>query len=201
MFSNYYTSISWVMTKAFIIGCFILIIFLSFSPKNVWADGEPKLTNIIVTNTPDDLLLYLKLENAFPEAIHQTIMEGIPRRFTFYISVARVRSMWYDKIITDLEITHELTYNTAKKTFQVVRSWDGNPPKQVKSFAEAEKLMCEIDKLKIAPLYSLEKGTAYQIRAKAELDKKTLPYYLDRILFFISYWDFETDWYAIDFIY
>jgi hypothetical protein len=61
--------------------------------------------------------------------------------------------------------------------------------------------MAEIDSLKIVPLWKLEKGGKYQIRAKAELSKLTLPFYLHYILFFVSLWDFETDWYTIDFIY
>ena len=40
-----------------------------------------------------------------------------------------------------------------------------------------------------------------QIRAKAELSKLTLPFFLHYVFFFVSLWDFETDWYTIDFIY
>ena len=69
------------------------------------------------------------------------------------------------------------------------------------SFSEAQKYMAEIDSLKIVPLRRLEKGTLYQIRAKAELRHQTLPFYLHYVLFFVSLWDFETDWYTIDFIY
>ncbi len=67
------------------------------------------------------------------------------------------------------------------------------------SFEEAQKLMTEIDSLKIISLSNLQKGSQYQIRAKAELGKLTLPFYLHYILF--SLWDVETDWYTIDFIY
>jgi hypothetical protein len=28
-----------------------------------------------------------------------------------------------------------------------------------------------------------------------------LPFYLHYVLFFLSFWDFETDWYTVDFIY
>jgi len=59
----------------------------------------------------------------------------------------------------------------------------------------------DIDSLKIIPLNKLEKGAQYQIRAKAELDKLTLPFYLHYVLFFISLWDCETDWYTVVFIY
>ena len=61
--------------------------------------------------------------------------------------------------------------------------------------------MAEIDSLKIIPLSMLEKGRHYQIQAKAELSKLTLPFYLHYVLFFVSLWDFETDLYALDFIY
>ena len=36
---------------------------------------------------------------------------------------------------------------------------------------------------------------------KAELEKVRLPLYLHYVLFFVSLWDFETDWFTIDFIY
>jgi len=61
--------------------------------------------------------------------------------------------------------------------------------------------MTEIDGLKVVPLSNLEKDKRYQLRAKAELSKRTLPFYLHYVLFFVSLWDFETDWYAIDFTY
>ena len=48
---------------------------------------------------------------------------------------------------------------------------------------------------------NLEKGGRYQLRMMAELDKIILPLYLHNVLFFLSLWDFETDWYTIDFRY
>ena len=61
--------------------------------------------------------------------------------------------------------------------------------------------MTEIDSLPVIALKDLERGRQYQIRAKAELNKLTLPFYLHYVLFVVSLWDFETDWYTIDFIY
>ncbi|MBF0453166.1 MAG: DUF4390 domain-containing protein, partial [Candidatus Magnetomorum sp.] len=65
----------------------------------------------------------------------------------------------------------------------------------------AQKKMSRIDNLKITPLSELTKGGQYQIRAKAELDEVRLPFYLHYVLFFVSMWDLETDWYTIDFVY
>lgn len=81
------------------------------------------------------------------------------------------------------------------------RSWENNEPQVTTSFEEAQRWMAEIASLKITPLTALEKGRQYQIRAKAKLSKLTLPFYLHYVLFFVSLWDFETDWYTIDFTY
>ena len=109
--------------------------------------------------------------------------------------------MWFDKKLVDLTITHTITYNSLKKEYSVTRSWDTNSPVVVRSFDTAKKLMAEIDSLKVIPLEQLKKGNQYQIQAKAKLSRVTLPYYLHYVLFFLSLWDFETDWYTIDFIY
>lgn len=159
------------------------------------------LTNIIVTNTRDDLLLYLTVKNAFPAKIEETITSGVPAAFSFYINLYRVRSFWPDKEVTEMEVTNAIKYDNLKKEYVVTRSWEGNQPMTVKSFEEAKKLMTEIDSLSIVALQKLEKGRQYQIRAKAKLSRLTLPFYLHYVLFFVSLWDFETDWYTIDFIY
>ena len=97
-----------------------------------------------------------------------------------------------DAEISDIEVTHTIQYDNLKKEFAILRSWEGVNIKVTKSFEEAQKLMSEINSLKIIPLKKLEKGGQYQLRVKAEFSKKTLtaPLYLHYVLFFVSLWDF-----------
>jgi hypothetical protein len=162
---------------------------------------DAKLTNIIVTNTRDDLLLYLSVKGAFPPKIEKTINSGVPATFSFYINLYRKRLLWPDAKIAELNLSHTIKYDNLRQEYLVTRSWDRPQSHTVKSFQEAKKLMSEIDSLTIVPLDQLEKGQRHQIRAKAKLNRLTLPFYLHYILFFVSLWDFETDWYTIDFIY
>ena len=177
----------------------LIVIFLSIHDA-AYAQ-EAVLSNIIVTNTRDDLLLYLSVEGAFRENMKKAVLSGVPATFSFFIGLYRVRNLWPDKEIRDIKITHTIKYDNLKKEFAVSRSWENNKPVTTKSFEEARKLMADIDGTKIVPLKWLEKGKQYQIRAKAELSNITLPFYLHYVLFFVSLWDFETDWYTIDFIY
>jgi Domain of unknown function (DUF4390) len=162
---------------------------------------DAKLTNIIVTNTRDDLLLYLTVEGAFRDKMEKALLSGVPATFSFYIDLYLTRNLWLDKKIADITVTNTIKYNAMKKEFRITRSWEDDKSMVVKSFDEAKKLMAEVDSLKIIPLTQLVKGSQYQIRAKGKLSKLTLPFYLHYVLFFVSLWDFETDWYTIDFIY
>lgn len=180
---------------------FFLASLLLLSNEPAMADDEPRLENIIVTNTRDDLLLYLTAKNAFPNKIVKAVQSGVPTTFIFYINLYRVRGLWLDKKVTDIQVSHTLRYDTLKKEYIINRSWEGKRNLIVKSLEEAERLMSEVDSLAIVPLEKLEKGLQYQIRAKAQLDRMTLRFYLHYILFFLSFWDVETDWHTIDFIY
>jgi hypothetical protein len=181
----------------------IFIIFLSslFLFQTLAFAQDAKLVNLNISNTRDDLLIYFNVEGAFREKLKKAILSGAPATFSFYVNLYRVRNFWLDKKIADIKVTHTVKYDTLKKEFTVKTPWKNSKPVVTESFQQAQKLMTEIDSLKVVHLSKLEKGSRYQTRAKAEVSRLTLPFYLHYVLFFVSLWDFETDWYTIDFIY
>lgn len=181
-------------------GAVLLCLMLMCHPTAFGAT-DAILKHIVVTNTRDDLLLYLNADGAFREKMKSAILSGVPATFSFFITLNVVRNFWPDKTIADIKVTHTIKYDSLKREFTVARSWENGDTQVTTSFDEAQRWMIEIASLKIAPLNSLEKGRQYQIRAKAKLSKLTLPFYLHHVLFFVALWDFETDWYAIDFTY
>ncbi len=178
----------------------LLLAIVFFVPNSAVAQ-DARLTDIIVTNTQDELLVYLNVEGAFREKMKKAILSGVPTSFSFFVSLYRVRNLWFDEKISDIMVTNTVKYDNLKEEFTIKRSWENSGPLVSQSFDEVKKLITEIDGLKIASLEQLKKGQRYQLRAKAKLSKVTLPYYLHYVLFFVSLWDFETDWYTIDFTY
>ncbi|MDJ0782808.1 MAG: DUF4390 domain-containing protein [Desulfosarcinaceae bacterium] len=162
---------------------------------------DAHLTNIIVTNSDTDLLIFLSVEGAFQGEINTAIDSGVPTSFYFLLHLYRTRNFWLDEQLADVTVTHTIQFDPLKKTYTVTRSWEDGKPITVATREEALRLMAEVDNLPILPLRRLKKGAQYQIRTKAELSKQTLPFYLHYVLFFVSWWDFETDWYTIDFIF
>ena len=179
----------------------IALVFLYlFLPEPSLA-REARLEDIIVTNNKDHLLVYFNVEDCFTEDMNRAIMNGIPTKFTFIVKLSEVRNAWFDKKVADIRLTHKVEYNTLKNEFQVSLPEYNNRKITTKDAEEANKLMAEVVALKVARLDTLRRGSHYQLRLKAELDKIELPFYLDYVLFFLSLWDFETDWYSVVFKY
>jgi hypothetical protein len=171
----------------------------------VWAvpamAKEAYLSDFVVTNTRDHLLVYFTVNNCFTPEMNNAIESGIETTFTFFVQLHEKRDLIWDKKIADLEVSHSIKYDSLKKTYSVRFSEDNNREVTARTFEEAKKLMAEIAALKVLPMHQLKKGKRYQLQMMAQLDKIRLPLYLHYVFFFLSLWDFETDWYAVDFRY
>jgi hypothetical protein len=177
----------------------IFLLNLLFSSA-AWGE-EARITDIVVTNTRDHLLLYFTVTDCFTEEMNKAIESGINTSFTFFIKLYDMRSYWWDNKITDLKVSHEIQYDSLKKLYLVKLSERNNTSVSLKDFEEAKTLMSEIVGLKVTELRKLQKGNRYQVRMMAELDKIRLPFYLHYVFFFLSLWDFQTSWYTMDFRY
>ena len=177
-----------------------LILLMSFLFAIPARAEEAGLTDIVITNTRDHLLLYFTVTDCFTVDMEKAIENGIITTFTFFIRLYETRALWWDKELADLKVSHEIQYDNLKKVY-VLKLSEKQKSISVKDFDEAKKLMSEIVGLKVTELHKLHKDRRYQIRMMAELEEIKLPFYLHYVLFFLSLWDFETDWYTVDFRY
>ena len=163
---------------------------------------DARITDVIVTNTRDDLILYFRVEGCFTHDLQQAVLNGVPTTFTFIASLDQVRNFWRDKNLARVEFHHTVKYNSLKSEFAITRSEQDNKPIIVNSLSEVKRVMADVEDLRIAKLEFLKRNSRYQVSVKAELSKITLPFYLHHVFrFFLFLWDFETDWYTTDFIY
>jgi len=180
---------------------FVIFLLFCISPKPSLAKKEARLSDIIVTNTRDHLLVYFNVRDCFTEEMNKAIMNGILTKFTFIVKLYEVKNAWFDRKIADITLTHNIEYNTLKNEFNLFLPEQNNKKVKTKDFDEAKKLMADIVALKVTRLDKIKRGLNYQLRMKAELDKIELPFYLNYVFFFLSLWDFETDWYSVIFRY
>ncbi len=189
-----------LLKKRTLVISFVLIVNFTFC-VNLFASQKAVISNVQLTNTRDDLIVYFKVENAFTDEISQAVLKGVPASFSFSVKLDQKKNSFFDTEISDYKMTSTLKYNILKKEFSVYRSWKHEKPVVTNSFKEAKKLMTEIDNLTITNIANLVKGKQYELELKADLDKVTLPLYLHYIFFFVSFWNFETDKHVTKFIY
>ena len=183
------------------IGLLIIICLLTTQMAVSAVAEQAHLSNLVVTNTKDHLLVYFTVEDCFTAEMDRAIESGLDTTFTFIVKLFEKRKFWWDRKITDLEVKHSIKYDNLKQIYEVRLSEQDNKTITVSDFDEAKKLMSEVVSLRVTPLHSLSQGRRYQLRMMAELDKIRLPLYLHYVFFFLSLWNFETDWHTIEFKY
>ncbi len=178
----------------------LLVCLLLWGPVPAWGK-QAQISDIIVTNNQDSLLVYFFTKGCFTPDMNKAILNGIPTTFTFLIELYKPRSLWPNKQLTSLKLHHTIKYDSLRQEFSVTLSERGNQTFIMKEFSKAQEMMADVSNFQLVPLQTLEKNIQYQLRIKAELNKVRLPLYLHYLLFFVSLWDFDTDWYIVDFIY
>lgn len=172
-----------------------------------WGGGQgahaqnATIDELIVTNSSTDLLLFLTVNNAFTKQMEEGIKNGIPVTFNFYVKLEKKRSTWMNQELVSLRFDHTLSYDTLKEEYSIVRSEQAGQTVRTKSLAEAKKAMAQLNGPPVSPLKALVPEAGYLLRVKAKLAEKTLPLYAHYVIPFWSLWDFETDWYTVEFRY
>lgn len=162
--------------------------------------AEPSITDILITNDAQNILLYARLVGGFKPEMETAILAGIPTIFTLQVEVYQERPLLWDKKISANEIKRTLKYDNLKKTFNIYYSGQTDPV-VFSDLESAKKAMSDFNGIVAAPLTSLVKGGNYYVLLKIKMDKVRLPLRLEYVFFFVSFWDFETALYRQNFSY
>ncbi len=162
---------------------------------------EALLKNITLSSMDDHMMVSLRVEGAFTPKIMTSIQNGAQTQFTYLLRMYRDRRMWLDEKLIAMKLTHALLFDPVRKVYRVHRSWAQPPWTETRSLVEAQTLMTQIERLPILPLDRMQPGEGYELRAKVELSQVTLPFYLRYVFYFVSLWDYETEWHSVFFLY
>ena len=178
-----------------------ILAFLLPCPVEPAAAQEVGIKDIVVTNSDTDLLLYLKVVDAFTPEIVKGAQSGLPVTFTYQVRLVMERSAWTDKEIYSGTVDHTMLYDSLKKDYTL--TFSERPGKRITthSLDEAQAMMTELAGFKVVPLDRLVPDRRYVLEVRVTLAKKSLPFNFDYLIPFGNFWDFSTDWYSVSFRY
>ncbi len=171
----------------------IFLLFLFFLPSLAYSK-EAKIDNLRVSSDQKNLYISFDLKDGFTGDVQEAVLSGIPTTFSFFIEIYKKRAFWPDKKVTSLKFSRHCKYDPLKDEFEIFREENSTNYLYLKDVNKVKEVMTTADNIPIAPLFLFSKDEKYRIRVKAELDTIDLPFPLNYLLFFVSFWDYETPW-------
>ncbi|MCX5831214.1 MAG: DUF4390 domain-containing protein [Deltaproteobacteria bacterium] len=173
--------------RFFLYGCLLFLLPLSSE-----AD-EARFADLLITNNAGQITVYAQVLNCFTPDMEAAILAGVPTTFTFLFDFYQERSYWWDKKIARRIIQHTIKYDNVKKDF-LVSSTNRPEADTFQTFENAKKAMADLNGVVVYQVNALEQDKSYYLKMKAKLEQVRLPLHMEYVFFFVSLWDFETDW-------
>jgi hypothetical protein len=174
-----------------VVGGLAFLLILIFPLSAFCQKASVKEVNLKASDGAWKVSFYI--EGCFTDKMEEAIKTGISTTFTFYLHLYQNRSWWKDRKVASVEFRHTIQFDPVQGEYHV--ALEENQGSLVTSnFEEAKQCMATVKGAEVRPSSSLNPGVPTQLRIKAELDPVRLPFHLEYLFFFVSLWDFETDW-------
>jgi Domain of unknown function (DUF4390) len=182
-----------VMISRLSVAGIAIILFAVAFPLSAAQGVEALIEGLQIEREKGAFVVSFSVKNCFNTKMEEAIKAGIPTTFNFFITLYKTRALIWDKKIVSRKFRHRVIYDNLKQDFRVWLQEKGKEMRVV-DLEEAKRSMQLVEGFPVVKEQELEKGI-YELAVKAELDPVKLPLRLEGILFFVSLWDFETDWY------
>lgn len=160
----------------------------------VLASTQAEIVDMQIHKDAENLKVSFRIQNCFTESMEEAILSGVPTTFRIRVMLEKTGGLFFSTQLMDVVLEHTIKYDSVKDEFTVQLPQNAPSTIVTKTFDEAKKWMSTVENLPLIPLWRLQKGQSYQLNIKAELSKVQLPLFFRYILFFVSLWDFETNW-------
>jgi hypothetical protein len=181
-----------------VVVCCLWIFFGGFALPTAIAKNMAEIVDVEIGQNAETLKVSFYVKDCFTPSMEEAIKSGVATTFRI-LTVLEKPGMLFQTQMLDVVLEHTIKYDYLKNEYKVQLPENPDTTLVTKSFDEAKRWMSTVEDLPLIPLWRLQKDQAYRLRIKAELSKVELPLFLRYIFFFVSLWDFETDWQKINF--
>ncbi|MCE5334687.1 MAG: DUF4390 domain-containing protein [Desulfobacteraceae bacterium] len=179
--------------------CLVLAVLIACPHLSVAAKNKAEIADIKIDKTGQNLAVSFHLEECFTPKMEEAIQNGVSTTFRILVAIEKPSILVWKAQVLDFTLEHTIKYNRLNNEFQVHLPEHPEKVLMTKDFEEAKRWMSTVDNLPIIPTCWLHKNQEYSLKVKAELSKVELPLFFRYILFWVSLWDFETDWQKVAF--
>ena len=187
------------MKKILFVLLFCCLSITGFSVSTASAKNKAEIVDTEIGQEFGSLNVSFLIRDCFTASMEEAIQSGVPTTFRILVVVEKPGMLFAGTQLLDVVLEHTIKYDYLKNEYQVQLPEKSDPSLVTKDFVVAKRWMSAVADLPLLPLWRFQKGEFYQLRIKAELSKVELPLFFRYVFFFVSLWDFETDWQKITF--
>ena len=139
--------------------------------------------------------LNARIDLPITEAVRHGLVEGLPLTLEVDLDIERVRQLLPDSRVAELTQRYRLQYNAVSARY-ILRNENSGQQQSLGTVDEAIAHLSEVHSLPALDKALIAADRRYEGRVKARIDFGTVPFTLRLLMFWVSDWHRESDWYA-----
>jgi uncharacterized protein DUF4390 len=139
--------------------------------------------------------LNARIDLPITEAVRRGLVEGLPLTLEVDLDIERVRQLLPNSRVAELTQRYRLQYNAVSARY-ILRNENSGQQESLGTMDEAIAHLSEVHSLPALDKALIAADRRYEGRVKARIDFGTVPFTLRLLMFWVSDWHRESDWYA-----
>jgi hypothetical protein len=129
------------------------------------------------------------------DAVKQGLAEGVPLSLEIDLGIARVRQLLPNSTVAELTQRYHLQYNTVSARY-ILRNDNSGQQQSLPSVDAAIEQLSQVRGLPVLDQSLLPEGRRYEASVRAKIDYGAVPLTVRILMFWVSEWHRESDWYT-----
>ena len=139
--------------------------------------------------------LNARIDLPISDAVRRGLVEGVPLSLEVDLDIERVRQLLPNSSVAVLTQRYRLQYNAVSARY-ILRNENSGQQESLGTVDEAIAHLSEVHSLPALDKALIAADRRYEGRVRAKIDFGTVPFTLRLLMFWVSDWHRDSDWYA-----
>jgi Domain of unknown function (DUF4390) len=139
--------------------------------------------------------LNARLDLPISDAVRRGLTEGVPLSLELDLDIKRVRQLLPNSSVAELTQRYHLQYNAVSARY-ILRNDNSGQQESLGTVDEAMEHLSEVHSLPALDKALIARDRRYEANVRAKIDFGTVPFTMRLLMFWVSDWHRECDWYA-----
>ncbi len=136
-----------------------------------------------------------RLDLPISDAVRRGLAEGVPLKLELDLEIERVRQLLPNSKVAELTQHYQLQYNAVSARY-TLRNDNSGQQQSLGSLEAAIDQMSEVRGLPVLDKSLIAADRRYEANLRAKIDFGSVPFTMRLLMFWVSDWHRESDWYT-----